>query len=498
VPKTRPVIAFTLGPRTTEASLLRWLYGAIRSAIVDGRLAPGARLPSTRAFAAEYRLARGTVVGAFDQLISEGYLESSVGNGTYVRRGISGVFPDAEPRRPRMRARRQRAALSARGQRLARNPFPQLSSNLAVEAFRLDRPAVDAFPTKLWAQIAARHLHRADPKLLGSDDPLGFRPLREAVAGHVASVRGVRCAADQVVITRGTQHSLDLILRLVLDRGDRAWMEDPGYAAVTSLMRGSGAEVTGVPVDSEGLDCEAGMRLCRTARLAYVTPGCQFPLGVTMSLSRRLALLRWAAGQAAWIFEDDYDGQLEFSGRPLGALQSLDTQGCVIYSNSFNKMLFTSLRLGFMVLPSSLIDAARAAKSITDRFSSTLDQATLSDFIVQGHLEQHMRRMRALYAERLATLIRSTRSELDGLMRVEPSTAGLQVMGWLAKGIPEIDAWRGAAAQGVSSAALSLLTISRHMPPGLALGVTSASAAAIRAAIRRLREVLRGLRPQVR
>jgi GntR family transcriptional regulator/MocR family aminotransferase len=273
-------------------------------------------------------------------------------------------------------------------------------------------------------------------------------------------------------------------------------MEDPGYVAVTSLLRALGAEVVGVPVDSEGLDCAAGMRLCRSARLAYVTPGCQFPLGVTMSLPRRLALLRWAAAQGAWIFEDDYDGQLEFSGRPLAALQSLDTQGCVIYSNSFNKMLFTSLRLGFVVLPASLIDAARAAKSITDRFSSTLDQATLCDFIVQGHLEQHMRRMRALYAERLATLIRSAQRDLNGLMEVEFSTAGLQVMSWLARGIPEIDAWQGAAAQGVSSAALSLLTIDRHMPPGLVLGITSASDTAIRAATRRLREVLRKLRPR--
>lgn len=495
MPKTTRTAPLVLRPRSAGATLFRWLYDEIRGAIIDGKLPPGSRVPSTRSIACQYRVARGTVVAAFDQLSAEGYLESGVGHGTFVRQTPPESPHAATPVRPHARADSSRSLLSARGRELAGNPFPQLWSNRSVETFRLDRPALDAFPSKLWGRIAARRLRSAAADLLGSYETFGFRPLREAIASYVGLRRGVKCTADEVVITSGTQQGLDLIARLVLDRGDEVWVEDPGYAAATSLLRAHGAQVVGVPVDAEGIDCHAGRRRSRLARLAYVTPGCQFPLGVTMSLQRRLALLRWAHEEGGWIFEDDYDGQLRFSGRPLATVQSLDGGGCVIYSNSFNKMLFPSLRLGFLVVPARLIAAVAAARSIVDRFPAVLPQATLCDFISQGHMDQHMRRMRELYAARFDALIRSARRDLDGVMDLSPAHAGLQIVGWLARGLDEEVACRRAAAHGIDSVPLSKLTIDRSMPPALVLGVVSADVRAIRGGVERLGHALRELSP---
>jgi GntR family transcriptional regulator/MocR family aminotransferase len=317
--------------------------------------------------------------------------------------------------------------------------------------------------------------------------------LRAAIAQYVGSTRGVQCTEEQVVITSGTQSSLDLISRLVLDPRDRVWVEDPCYTAVSSLLRGAGAEVVGIPVDDSGLDCEAGRRRARMAKLACVTPGCHFPLGMPLSLQRRLALLEWAREAGAWIFEDDYDSQLGFSGRPLAALQTLDRNGCVIYSNSFSKMLFPSLRLGFLVVPPPLLGAVEAARSVLQRFPSVLDQAVLAEFISAGHMEQHMRRMRDLYSERHDALVRIGQRELADVLRLSPVTAGLQTVGWLAEGIPEIEAGRQAVEQGILALPLSYLTVERRMPPAIVLGAAATDIPAIRRGVEQLGAILRRL-----
>lgn len=495
MPKKKRTVALVLRPRSAGATLFRWLYDEIRTAIIDGRLPPGSGLPSTRTIAVEYAVARGTVVAAFEQLAAEGYVESGVGNGTFVRQTLPEPLVRTTASRSGTRVNPSRPGLSARGRQLAGNPFPPLISNRTVETFRMDRPALDAFPIKLWSRLAARRLRTAASSMLAGGSTLGFRPLREAIASYLGLTRGVKCAAEQVVITTGTQQSLDLMARLLLDRGDRVWVEDPGYTGATTLLRALEAEVVGVPVDSDGIDCNAGRRRGRPAKLVYVTPGCQFPLGVTLSLQRRLTLLQWAQVEGAWIFEDDYDSQLRFDGRPLAALKSLDGEGCVIYSNSFNKMLFTSLRLGFLVVPAQLVTAVAAARSIVDRFPSVPDQATLCDFISGGHMDQHMRRMRELYAARFDALVHSSRRDLDGLMDLSPVPAGLQIVGWLAKGIAEDEACRRAADRGIDSVGLSKLTIDRPMPPALVLGVASADVRAIRRGVKRLGQVLRELSP---
>lgn len=481
-----------LSTRAADATLFRWLYDEIRMAIVEGRLRAGTRLPSSRSIARQRNVARGTVVAAFEQLAAEGYVESVVGSGTFVKPVLPEAVLEAKPLRAANRPDISPAELSSRGRCLAQQPFPKLTSNRSVPTFRLDRPALDVFPIKTWSRLASRRLRRARPELLSHGDTLGFKPLRAAIASYVGLTRGIKCTADEVVITSGTQQSLDLMARLLLDQGDPVWIEDPGYAAVTALLRAVGAEVIGVPVDAEGLQWSG--RRHRPARLAYVTPGCQFPLGITMSLPRRRALLEWARRESAWIFEDDYDGSFRFSGRPLAALQSLDASGHVIYSNTFNKVLFPSLRLAFLVVPPRLIDAVAAARSVLERFPPLLEQAILCDFIVEGHLGQHMRRMRDLYASRLDRIVRCARAELDGVLEMSPLRGGLQIVGWLPPGMDDVRACQVAADNGVDSAPLSVLSIDRTLPPGLVLGVASAGDRAIRRGIERLGRALRELK----
>jgi GntR family transcriptional regulator / MocR family aminotransferase len=492
VSKTAAPVTLALRPRAAGATLLRWLYDEIRLAIVEGRLPAGSRLPSTRSIANQYRVARGTVVAAFDHLIAEGYIEGSVGSGSFVREmtALSSSYSAAV--RARARATAVMPSLSMRGRRLVSHPFPFRMASAQI--FRLDNAALEAFPIKTWSRITARCLRTAVPGLLTHGNTLGFLPLRAAIAEYIGLTRGVQCTADEVVITSGTQASLDLIARLVLDPRDRVWVEDPCYTAVVSLLRGSGAEVIGVPVDDAGIDCEAGRRRARMAKLACVTPGCHFPLGVTLSLQRRLALLEWAREVGAWIFEDDYDSQLGFTGRPLAALRSLDRTGCVIYSNSFSKMLFPSLRLGFLVVPRTLLGAVEAARSVLQRFPPVLDQAVLAEFISGGHMEQHMRRMRELYTERHGALVDMAQRELADVLRLSPVTAGLQTVGWLADGIPELDAGRVAAEHSIVALPLSRLTIDRTLPPGIVLGAAATDIPAIRRGVEQLGSILRGLR----
>lgn len=489
-----PVEAIALQPRSEGVPLSRWLCEGIRAAIVDGRLPPGAKLPSRMALARHYNVALGTIIAAVGQLVKQGYLDSAVGVGTYVRSARPEELREGGANRGWALARVPRRALSAGGRRLAAHAFPNARPDRSALMFRFDDPALDAFPSDTWNRLAVRRLAAGDRELLAHGEPLGYWPLRAAIADCIAA-RGVRCTAHQVVITSGTQQSLELAARLLLDPGDPVWMEDPGYAPATSLLRANGAQVIGVPVDDQGLDCDAGRERSRLARMAYVTPACHFPLAVPMSQARRLSLLHWASETGAWIFEDDYDGLLRLGDRiPRPPLYASDSAGSVIYSNSFNRLLFPALRLGFLILPPAFVQPAAAALSLGQRYHSPLQQAVLTDFIVEGHLELHARRLRAIHAARREALVTAVAAELGGLMQLnEPRAAGLQVTGWLAPGLSESDTWRRATAHSIHSVALSSLTIERRLPPALVLGFAGADERALRTGIKRLRRVLRGV-----
>jgi GntR family transcriptional regulator/MocR family aminotransferase len=491
MPKRTTAFELTLPLRDAKMPAYRLLYEALRSEILEGRLGPGARLPATRDLGRQYQLSRGTIVNAFELLKSEGYLEGSIGSGTYV----SKVLPDellhvrnatqrADDRRTPGQPRRWRR-LSDYANRV--QPFPAFDPHPA-RAFRANIPALDLFPASLWAQIAARRLRQVSTNLLLGCDPMGYRPLREAVADYLTTSRGVRCSPEQIAIVSGVQEALDLTARLCLNPGDRVCMENPGYIGAALVFESTGARISAMGLDGEGMQLRAAG--LRGARLVYVTPGHQFPLGISMSLPRRLQLLEWARKSGALIFEDDYDSEYRYSGRPVPALQGLDRNGSVLFAGSFSKVLFPSLRLGYLVIPPDLVDYFAAAKSITGRHTQLLDQAVLCDFITEGHFGRHLRRMRAAYAERLSVLLHSARKRLAGLLEISEVEAGLQTVGWLHGGITGESAARAAAARNVEVVPLSRYTRGRVAREGLQLGFAAVDPREIRRGVEQLARAL--------
>jgi GntR family transcriptional regulator / MocR family aminotransferase len=494
LPKRTSAFELTLPFEDAGTPAYRQLYEALRSEILDGRLGTGARLPATRDLARQYQLSRGTIVNAFELLKSEGYLEGSIGSGTYV----SKVLPDqllqvgnqgqraGNRQTPRQRKRRRWSQYATR-----LKAFPAFDSRPA-RAFRANIPAVDLFPSSLWAQIAARQLRRGSPNLLSGCDPMGYRPLQEAIADYLNTSRAVRCGPEQIAIVSGVQEALDLVARLFLNPGDRVCMENPGYIGAAITFESVGAKISTMGLDDEGMVLRASG--LRGARLFYVTPGHQFPLGILMSLPRRLQLLEWARKTGALIFEDDYDSEYRYSGRPVPALQGLDRNGSVLFAGSFSKVLFPSLRLGYLVAPPDLVDYFAAAKSGSSRHAPMLDQAVLCDFITEGHFGRHLRRMRGVYAERLSVLLRTARERLAGSLDVSGVQAGLQTVGWLRAGISGVSVARAAAARNVDVIPLSSYTRGRASREGLQLGFAAVDPPEIQRGVNELAMVLKAAR----
>jgi GntR family transcriptional regulator/MocR family aminotransferase len=474
-----------------KQELWRWLYTELRGAILDGRLKPGARMPSTRSLGVQYSLSRGTVVVAFDQLQAEGYTRTEVGSGTYVASGVPDGFMSATRRPTALAPPMSKAVFPKRAQEFLRNVEVLPASHTISKAFRAHEPAIDLFPVDLWARVASRVLRRAPRSLYGHGNAAGYPPLRRAIAEYIGASRGVHCSAEQIIITSGTQQALDLIGRFLLAPGDRVWMEDPGYSGALQTLRTTGARIVPIPVDEAGLIVKAGHKLAPKAKLAYVTPANQFPMGVTMSADRRLELLRWAASANAWIIEDDYDAEYRYSGRPVAALQALDSSGCVIYVGTFTKMLFNALRLGFMVLPQRLVESFVSARTFVDRHPPTLDQAILAEFITEGHFGHHIRRMRQTYAERIEVLKAAADKHLGGVMDVVHAEAGIRTLGWLKTWKSDHDAAQQARRFGLEVEPLSAFTTKYEQPSALMLGFASCTPAELRRGVSVLAMALR-------
>ena len=468
----------------SEVPLYRQLYRGVRQSILSGGLAAGTPLPSSRALADELGVSRNTVVLAFDQLSAEGYLEGSPRSGTRVASALPGRTAPARAGR----AATVPPGISARGRAIAAVPMPPRGGS-EPRAFRVGVPALDEFPRTLWSRLTSRRWRRAP--VLAYGDVSGYAPLREAIAEYVRAARGVRCSADQVIVVNGSQQGVDLAARVLLDPGDVVWMEDPGYNGARIALLAGSADLAPVPVDGEGLMVEQGRRLAPLARLAYVSPSHQFPLGVTMSASRRLELLRWAAETGAWILEDDYDSEFRYDARPLASLQGMDDGGRVIYVGTFSKTLFPALRLGYLVVPDALVDAFRAARAAADRHSPVVDQAVLADFLTEGHFARHVRRMRRLYAERQDALIRAIRERLEGRLDVSPSAAGMHLVAWLGPGEDDARVSARALELGVETPPLSRYAVRPPPRGGLLLGWAGYPPAAIREGIGRLAGALR-------
>jgi GntR family transcriptional regulator/MocR family aminotransferase len=476
---------------TSTVPLYRQIHNSIRDAIVGGTLQAGMRLPATRTLAGDLRVSRNTVINAIEQLLAEGYVDARVGSGTYVTQPLPDYL--TSPLRgdlPRPRARTP-LRVSARGQRL-RELLTGLSRG-EPRAFRPGVPDLEGFPKALWAKMNARTWRRAGAGILSYGDPAGYGPLRNAIARYISGARGVRCDAGQVLVVAGSQQGLYLASHVLLDPNDPAWLEDPGYLGARSALVSAGARVVPVPIDREGLTLPGGAARSPRPRLVYVSPSHQFPLGVTMTLARRLQLLRFAQGCGAWILEDDYDSEYRYTSRPIAALQGLDDGAHVVYIGSFSKVLLPSLRLGYVVVPEQLVDTFTAARSLIDRESPAAEQATLAAFIEEGHFERHIRRMRSLYLTRRDALIEAVQHHLGPLLELEPGDAGLHVVGWLPPGVDDRQASERAAACGVAVAPLSVFCLKPPKRGGLVLSYGAVTAEEIRNAVPRLGKALREL-----
>jgi GntR family transcriptional regulator / MocR family aminotransferase len=484
--KTHAAFAFPLPPRQPGTPAYLWLCDVIRSGILAGHLTPGIRLPATRDLAKQYELSRGTVVAAFAQLHAEGYTEPRTGSGTYVCKTIpehllktgrakeTRVFPGR--RRNTTRFVRQIGAMS----------YHEAPSS---RAFRANQPALDLFPTTLWAQIAGRRLRKASAFDLLSCEAMGYRPLRDAVANYLNTSRGVKCTAAQIAIVSGLQEAIYYAGLLVLNPGDRVCVEDPGYSGAVRVFNALGARVMPVPVDEQGMTVPKTRS--RNVRLVYVTPAHQYPLGVTMSLGRRMELLKWTRTNDVVILEDDYDSEYRYAGRPMPALQGLDVQGVVLFAGSFSKVLFPSLRLGYLVVPPDMVDQVASIKSLISRHAPLLDQAILTEFIAGGHFARHIRRMRQVYAERLDALVSGAERELNGLIEVPRVDGGLQTVGWLNAGGDAKSVAKRAAERGIEVVALSDFWRGGTPRQGLQLGFAAIEPREIKRGLVELRKILR-------
>lgn len=445
---------------SAELPLHRQIYEQLGRAIRCGHLAPGTRLPSTRAFARELGISRTTVEEAYQDLYAEGYLEGKVGAGTYVTQQLSkGLFSTTtQPGEvtPPSKTVSGFADLSRRGRLLTATPLPSgFRSDDALRPFRLGVPALDSFPQQEWARIISKVARQLPTSLLSFPDPAGYRPLREEIAAYLTVSRGVRCTADQVVVVAGAQAGLSLAVRLLLDVGDTAWIEDPGYPWAKEAFEDMGAMLVPVPVDEQGMDVATGKAKSPNARLTYVTPSHQFPLGVTMSLARRYELLHWARQTNAWIIEDDYDSEYRYIGRPIPALQGLEEAERVLYLGTFSKVLFPALRLGYLVVPPLLVDAFVTAQRAANVSLPTLEQAVVATYMREGYFARHIHRMRSLYAKRGSILRDCARYHLGDVLTIERPAAGLHLVGWLPEGIDDREMAHKAERQSIIAPPLS-------------------------------------------
>jgi GntR family transcriptional regulator / MocR family aminotransferase len=408
--------------RTSPLPLTRQIYEFWRAGILSGRFSGGERVPSTRDVATALDLSRGTITQAYEQLLSEGYFQTTRGAGTFVCRQLPEKLLNAPAAPGRRHAQDVAAPLSSFGKRLQKDfQYPDKQpGDLYLSHWG---PDLDLFPLKTWNRLYARSLRSLGPDALGyAEHVRGYEPLREEIAKYVSRSRAVTCGPDQVIVVNGSQQGLDLCARLLLEPGDEVAVENPGYSGASRVFEACGARLRPIPVDGEGMVCS---RLGATARLAYVTPAHQFPTGVALSLRRRLELIGWARQHRAVIIEDDYDSEYRYSGAPMPALQGLATGVAVVYCGTFSKVMFPGLRVGYLIVPKSMVPAFTRAKWLADRHTPVHQQATLHHFMKDGHLERHIRRMRRTYELRRTTLIEALHFHFGDRATVLGEAAGM-------------------------------------------------------------------------
>ena len=495
-----PMIAID---RKGPKPLHQQIYDAYRTAIVEGSLRPGQRIPSTRVLAAELGVSRFPVLNGYDQLLAEGYFESRVGAGTVVSSSLPDQFTSSAPanaaRLPATRSapRPGRRPVAHRCSLLPHREIAQLPQFLSASpwlrglgAFAVGQVAFDQFPLQVWSRLVARHCRNMKAKSFHYGDQMGLKTLRETIASYLRTARSLRCEADQIMIVSGSQQALELSARVLFDPASRVWVEEPGYHLAWAVFAMNGCHLVPVLVDEEGLDVAEGIKRYRKARAAFVTPSHQFPLGVTMSASRRFQLLEWAQNTGSWIIEDDYDSEYRYESSPIASLQGIDANARVIYIGTFSKVLFPSLRLGYVVIPPDLVDAFLAIRRAMDLGPPSLYQEVLADFIGEGHFGRHIRRMRVLYHERRGALAASVGKELGSMVEVVGSEAGMHLTVNLQNGAGDVRIAERASNQNLWIWPLSLQYLGEESRHGFILGFGSTAIEEIPRAVRKLRNLL--------
>ena len=452
----------------------RCIYEGIRKAILSKRLSAGARLPSTRSLAAELKVSRNTVIAAFDQLLAEGYIEASTGSGTFVAH----INPPSEAVNPHTKtngadsnssalnaAAAPAPVLAARGQRILNSGAGNAQE---IQPFVPGMDDFSLFPLKLWQRLQNKYWRAGHDDLLDYGAAGGYRPLRRAIANYLSISRSVQVDVEQVLITSGTQQSLQLCAQMLASAGDLAWMEDPGYWGARKVFEASDLALRPIAVDNEGMRPSAD-DLATQPRLIYVTPSHQYPTGAVMSLPRRRQLLDFASAQQAWILEDDYDSEFRYTGRPLSSLQGLDTRQCVIYLGTFSKTVYPGIKIGYMVVPESLVAPMKAALYDLQRPGQVMLQAALADFIEQGHFSTLVRKTRQTYGERRELLVNSLKPILGARASISEEESGLHLVIELPLGSNDADLAARAAKKGLVVRPLSSYYLNAGQP-GLVVG----------------------------
>jgi GntR family transcriptional regulator / MocR family aminotransferase len=459
--------------RGDDIPLYRQIYDHFRAAIEAGQLRAGDRLPSARRLAEEFATARGTVDAAYGMLAGEGYVIGRGPAGTVVSPDLHGSALAKGTAKP---------SLATEYEQHVADPRP----------FQMGLPALDAFPRKIWSHVVARQARELTAGEMAYPDAAGFAPLRQAIARYLATWRGIACTWRQIVVTNGYQDALGLIAEVLLDPGDKVWFEDPCYPLGRAAFEATGATLVPVRVDAEGLRVAEGVAQARRARLAVVAPSHQSPLGVALSLPRRLALLSWASANGAFVVEDDYDSEFRYVGRPLPALKSIDRNQRVIYAGSFSKVLFPSLRLGYLVIPEELMETFGQASRRRHSGVSTLAQRAVTGFMADGHFVRHIRRMRGLYAARREALAEALAAVFGDRVKVDLKPGGMHLIARFADGVRDVASAKRAQAAGLAVEALSSRAIAQPCGQGLLLGFTNIAETDAKAMCRRLERAIGG------
>jgi GntR family transcriptional regulator/MocR family aminotransferase len=477
--------------RTSRRALHKQICDAYRAAVVNGSLHPGQRVPSTRALASELGISRLPVLNAYGQLLAEGYFESRVGAGTVICTSLPDRF--AESPSNGATGVRSEARLGPRpvSRRTTILPERRISPWLrGWGGFGVGRVAFDQFPLQVWSPLVARHCRNMQANAFHYGNQMGSLELRETIASYLRTARSVRCEADQIMIVSGSQQALELSARVLVDPGSAVWVEEPGYRLARDSFALEGCQLVPVPVDNEGLDVAEGLKLSPKARAAFVTPSHQFPLGVTMSAQRRFQLLDWAQSTGAWIIEDDYDSEYRYDSSPIASLQGLDANGRVIYIGTFSKVLFPSLRLGYMVIPPDLVEHFVIMRRAMDISSPNFYQDVLTDFIGEGHFARHLRRMRVLYHERRSALVDCLRTEFGSRVEILGSDAGMHLTVAFGDEVRDLEIAERAAEQNLWLWPLSSAYLGKEVRQGFILGFGSTAVEDIPDAVRKIRNLI--------